>query len=297
MKQNLTLIAAALLIATLGTAQISTPAPSPHCELEQAVGLTDITLDYSRPGVKDRTIFAADGLVPYGEIWRTGANAATTIEFSRDVNFAGKEVPAGEYALYTIPNEGEWTVMLYSDLSLGGDVGNYDEANEVMRSTVKANDMGDWKVETFTMDLANISSEGAELELFWENTWVSVPIEVHTHDQVMSEIDKFASNPMADVAGNYLNSGWYIYNSGGDKEKALEYMSAGCQHTTSPYKYFYLARKAQIQADMGDYKAAVETCKAAHKSGLEAPENARGFYDNTVKDELNANMSEWKAKM
>jgi hypothetical protein len=265
--------------------------------LEQTVGLTDITIDYSRPGVKDRTIFAADGLVPYGQIWRTGANAATTIEFSRDVNFAGEDVEAGKYALYTIPNADEWTVMLYSDLTLGGYVDNYDESNEVMRATVKPQSTGDWMTETFTMDISNVTSEGADLDLFWENTWVAIPIKVHTHDQVMAQIEDFASNPMGEVAGNYLQSGWYIYTNGGDKETALEYVSAGCQHSNSPYKYYWLGRKAQIQADMGNYEDAIATAKEAHKAGMDAPENAKPFYENTVKAELNDNITAWKAKM
>ena len=116
-------------------------------------------------------------------------------------------------------------------------------------------------------------------------------------NQVMAQIDEFASNPMCEVAGNYLQSGWYMYTNGGDKEKALEYVSAGCQHSNSPYKYYWLGRKAQIQADMGDYKGAVATAKEAHKEGMEAPENAKPFYENTVKAELNENMTAWKAKM
>ena len=296
MRQTLTLILAVLAISTVSFAQISTPAPSPTANFQQAVGLTDVTINYSRPSMKDRTIFAADGLVPYGQIWRTGANQATTIEFSRDVNFGGADVPAGKYALYSIPGETEWTVMLYSDLSLGGNVGGYDQANEVMRTTVQAVKM-DISLETFTIDVGDLRDNKANVGLVWDNVYVPVPLVVHTHDQVMEQIESFASNPMADVAANYLNSGWYIYATDGDLEQALEYMSAGCMHTNSPFKYFWLGRKAEVQAAGGDYKGAIATAKEAHKAGEAAPDNARGFYEDTVKDQLNKNIQEWNSKM
>ena len=296
MRQTLTLVLAMLTLSTVSIAQISTPAPSPTANFTQTVGLTDVTINYSRPSMKDRTIFAADGLVPYGQIWRTGANAATTIEFSRDVNFGGADVPAGKYAVYSIPGASEWTVMLYSDLSLGGNVGGYDEANEVMRTTVPAVTM-DISLETLTLDLGDLRDNKATFGIVWDNVYVPVPLVVHTHDQVMEQIENFAANPMSDVAANYLNSGWYIYATDGDLEQALDYMSAGCKHSTSPFLYFWLGRKAEVQAAAGDYKGAIATAKQAHKAGEEAPDNARGFYDNTVKDQLNKNIQEWNSKM
>ena len=296
MSKVLTILICALAMATAGTAQISTPAPSPTAELELTIGLTEFELNYSRPSMKDRTIFAADGLVPYGKIWRTGANDATTIEFDRDIKFGGKDVDAGTYAIYTIPNEEEWTVMLYSDLELGGYVANYDESNEVLRTTVDATQV-DVTFETFTIGFGDLRAESATLQMYWENTWVSVPIEVHTHDQVMADIEKFASNPMSDVAGNYLNSAWYMYNNGGDKNQALEYMSKGCEYTTSPYLFYYLQRKAVMQAELGDYKGAIATAKEAHESGMSAEGDAKAFYDDTVKGEIEDHIAEWSAKM
>lgn len=133
MKRFLTTLLPTLFLCTMMQAQINVPAPSPTAEFKTKVGLTDVTLNYSRPSVKGRKIFATDGLVPYGQIWRTGANAASTIEFSEDVVFAGKDVPKGKYALYTIPGEKSWAVMLYSDVQLGGDTENYDASKEVAR--------------------------------------------------------------------------------------------------------------------------------------------------------------------
>ena len=294
MKKFLYALLPALLFATMSSAQIKTPAPSPSSELKATVGLTEITINYSRPGVKDRTIYADDGLVPFGKVWRTGANAATTIEFSEDVVFGGKEVEAGKYALYTIPRLEGWTVMLYSDLTLGGNVGNYDEENEVARTEAQPYEMA-WPVETFTIDVGSLRDDSAVLGLVWEKTFVGVPIEVHTDKQVSEQIDKFAANPMAQVAGNYLNSGWYLYNKGDDMDKALEFMSKGCEHTTSPFKYFWLNRKAQVQAKMGDYKGAITTAHEAHKAGQSAPENAQGFYNDTVKGQLDESIKKWSS--
>ena len=296
MKKTLTLFFAAMLTCTLVSAQISTPAPSPSHKSTQTVGLTDITLDYSRPSMKDRTIFAEDGLVPYGQIWRTGANQASTIEFSRDLEFGGVAVEAGTYALYTIPSAGKWTVMLYSDLSLGGNTGGYDEANEVMRAEVESGKM-DATVESFTIMVGDLKDDAGTVGLYWENTWVAIPFRVHTHEQVLAEIDAFASNPMSSVASNYLNSGWYLYATDGDMEQALDYMSAGCKHSTSPFLYFWLGRKAEVQAATGDYKGAVATAKEAHAAGSKAPDNAKGFYEDTVKGQLDANIAEWNSKM
>jgi tetratricopeptide (TPR) repeat protein len=246
--------------------------------------------------MKDRTIFAADGLVPFGQIWRTGANQSTTIKFDKDIKFGGKDVEAGTYALYSVPGETTWDIMLYSDLTLGGYVGNYDKSNEVLRVSVDAFEIPG-TIESFTIEFDNLRDGSASLILAWESMWISIPIEVHTHDQIMASIDKFAENPMADVAGNYLNSGWYIYTNGGDKAKALEYLDKGCEYTNSPYLFYYMQRKAVVQAAMGDYKGAVATAKAAHENGMNAPANAKGFYDDTVKAELDAHIAEWTAKM
>jgi Protein of unknown function (DUF2911) len=296
MKKLFTVLLPALLVFAMADAQIKTPQPSPTGGFTQGVGLTDFTVSYSRPGVKDRTIFAEDGLVPYGKVWRTGANGATTIEFSEDINFGGQDVEAGKYALYTIPGADTWSVMLYSDLTLGGNVGKYDESKEVANVKVSAHDMGDVTIQSFTIDLGDLADASCTLELLWASTFVAVPIKLNTDAQINAQIEKFASNPMADVAGNYLSAGWYMYNNGGDKDKANEYMQKGCEYSTSPFKFYWMDRASQVQASTGDYKGAVETAKAAHENGMNAPENAKGFYEDTVKGQLDANIAEWSKK-
>jgi hypothetical protein len=292
MKRIVLAFLPALLMCGLTQAQINTPAPSPTAKFTQEVGLTEITLDYSRPGVKDRTIFAADGLVPYGQIWRTGANAATTIEFSEDVVFGDKEVAKGKYALYTIPGADSWSFMLYSDTGLGGDVGNYDASKEVARASAKADAMP-FSVETMTLGIGNITDNSCELFLIWSNVYAGIPITVHTDKQVNAQIEAFAKNPMSEIASNYLNAGWYYYNKGEKLDVAADYMKKGVEYSNSPFKFFWMSRASEVLAKSGDKAGAIKMAKAAHEAGMKAPDNAKGFYQGTVKGQIDENLKKW----
>lgn len=292
MKRLLFALLPTLLLCTMGQAQLNTPAPSPTAEFKQKVGLTDITINYSRPGIKERTIFAADGLVPFGQIWRTGANQATTIEFSEDVVFGGKDVSKGKYALYTIPNADSWTVMLYSDTQLGGNTDDYDKSKEVARVTASPQKM-EFSLETFTIDVGDIRDNSATLGLIWESTYVPVPIKVHTDKQVNAQIENFAKNPMSQVASNYLNAGWYYYNKGEKLDVAADYMKKGVEYSNSPFKYFWMNRAAEVLAKKGDKAGALKMAKAAHENGMNAPEEAKGFYEGTVKAQIDENIKKW----
>ena len=163
-------LGAATLAAPAAQAQISTPQPSPKATVTQRVGLTDVTITYSRPSVKGRTVFGADNsLVPNGKRWRTGANATTSIKFSDDVTVEGVKVPAGEYGLYTVPRPGEWTVVLNKSLKQGADVDGFKDDQDVARFTIKPYKLPA-KVETFTIDFADLTPATATVELAWENT-------------------------------------------------------------------------------------------------------------------------------
>jgi hypothetical protein len=292
MKRIVLAFLPAFMLCGLLQAQINTPAPSPTAEFKQEVGLTDITLNYSRPGVKERTIFAADGLVPFGQIWRTGANSATTIEFSEDVMCGGKEVAKGKYAVYTIPGADSWSFMLYSDTNLGGDVGNYDPAKEVARASAKPSALP-FSVETMTMDIGTITDNSCELALIWENVYVGVPINVHTDKQVKAQIDAFASSPMSQIASNYLNAGWYYYNKGENLDVAADYMKKGVEYSNSPFKFFWMSRASEVLAKSGDKAGAIKMANKAHEAGKNAPDNAKGFYEGTVKGQIDANLKKW----
>jgi hypothetical protein len=155
--------------------QIEFPAPSPAATFKQQVGITDISVEYSRPSMRGRKIFG--GLVPYGEVWRTGANSATKITFSTDVKFGGADVAAGTYALFTIPAEGEWTVILNNVTGQWGSYA-YNAANDVTRISVKPTALPN-PIDTFSIGVSNLSAEGsATLYLMWEK--VRVPVEIKT---------------------------------------------------------------------------------------------------------------------
>ncbi len=165
----------AALSLTIGLQAQDKPAPSPASKLEQRVGTTDITITYSRPGVKDRTIFSKDGLQPYGEFWRVGANQATKIEFSKDVKVGGEELSAGAYTILAKPGKSEWMVMMYAYEANGW--GSYRQKDPDASWTIKPEAMKEM-VETFRIDVNNIRDYSADINLEWEKTRITLPIEV-----------------------------------------------------------------------------------------------------------------------
>ena len=176
-------LATVLLISVGATAQtLKTPAPSPSQTIKQAFGLADVTIEYSRPSVKGRVIYG--DLVPYGKMWRTGANASTKITFGDDVKVQGSPVAAGTYALYTIPDKEEWQILLYKDLTLGGNVDEYKAENEVIRVKAKSTRIVD-KVESFTINFADITSNTTNIELNWDNTRVAIQVSTDIDAKIM----------------------------------------------------------------------------------------------------------------
>lgn len=167
------------LLAMICTLQLNAqdkPAASPLGKVYQRLGVTDVEVEYSRPGVKGRSIFSADGLVPYGKLWRTGANSATKISFSTDVMIGGKTVPAGTYAIFSIPGADEWTIIFNSNPNQGG-TGNYEESKDVVRVTAETQELP-FSVENFTIIFNNVKPTSADLIMYWDNALVSVPISV-----------------------------------------------------------------------------------------------------------------------
>lgn len=171
--RSLVAFGAFLSLAVLASAQPNKPAPSPHQTVTQVVGTTAVTVDFSRPGVKGREIFG--GLVPFGTVWRTGANASTKVKLAGDAVIGGLEVPAGEYALYTIPGEQEWTIILSKDTGLWGS-GGYDEANDLGRFVAAPAPLED-AVESFTIGFDTFLDYKATMFLAWDHTRVEFPIE------------------------------------------------------------------------------------------------------------------------
>jgi len=284
-------LAAATLLAE---AQIQTPQPSPAASVSTVVGLTDVKVNYSRPKAKGRKIFGdgADFLVPFGQIWRTGANNGTIISFSDDVKFEGADVKKGEYLLFTIPAANEWTVMLYSDANAGAlNESNYDKTKEVARVTVKPEKLTE-KVETFTINISDLSdnSTGAKLQFAWENTSVKVNITAEYDAKVMKAIE----NGTRVSPGNYIAAARYYFENGKDLNKALEWITLGINNGNKA-AFWNIHTKAKIQDALGDKAGALAT---AQESLNLAKNNKDGDFGYTkMNEDLIKKLNEEIAKM
>jgi len=255
-----------IFTATTFQAQIKTPQPSPSTKVEQTVGLTDVTLEYSRPSMRGRTIF--NDLVPFNKRWRTGANANTKITFSTDVVIDGKDLKKGSYAIYTIPNKDSWEVVFYSDASNWGLPREWDDANVALKTSVKTNNLG-FDMETFTMafgDLADGTS--AMLYVMWEQTEIGIKITVPTDAIASKSIEKVMAGPSAN---DYFAAASYYKKSGKDLNQALTWIDKAV--ALNPDAFWMFRQKSLIQADLGDKKGAIKTAKISLEKATKA-ENA-----------------------
>lgn len=266
---------------TLATAQIKTPAPSPGAKIIQTVGLTDITVEYSRPSMKGRTIFG--GLVPYGEMWRTGANKNTMVTFSAPVNIAGKDLKAGTYALFTVPGQTEWEIIFYTDTENWGTPEKWDAAKEAVRFKAKAEKI-DFGIESFMIDLGDLTNDGCVVGIGWEKTWVSFPIKLTTDEVVAASIKKTMAGPSAD---DYYSAGRYYFESGKDLKQAYEWLHKSNEMDT---KFWKLRQESLVLAAMGKHKEAIAT---AEKSKAMAVEAGNKDYERMNTESI----SEWTKKM
>lgn len=228
------------------SAQLKTPAASPHSSIEQTVGLTEVAIDYSRPSVKGREVFG--GLVPFGSVWRTGANQPSKISFSDDVVFGGQPIPAGQYALYTIPGESEWTVIVFGSTELWGSMG-YDSKGDIARFTVKPETLSH-SVESMTFSIDALRNDSAVVQLSWDRTRIAMPLEVPTDAKVMAQIAELKDTPAFENPGALFGAATYYHESGKDLEVALDWVSKACDLSDRP-AYWMFARKARIEVDLG----------------------------------------------
>lgn len=270
---------AGLLFTVSSFGQIQIPIASPAGSVSGDVGLTTVSVNYFRPGVKGRIIFGEGGIVPFGSIWRTGANNGSKVTFSTDVKFGNQEVAAGDYLLFSVPGEEKWDVMLYSDLSIGGNTTGYDETNEVAKISVKPETL-DNSVERLTFTLADVSSDNtmANLRLTWENTGVNMPITVSFDEAIMNEIaTKTKVNP-----GNYLAGARYYMETGKDLDQALEWVNMYLAVGENSKQFWNTHLKAQILAAKGNSKEAI---KVAEQSLAAAKANAGGAFGYDKRNE------------
>lgn len=262
MKKLLCLIAL-IAISLNVNAQIDTPAPSPTSKIEQKVGLSDVTLEYSRPSMRGRSVFG--NLVPYGSLWRLGANANTKITFSDDVTVGGNTLKAGTYAIFATPNQTTWDVVFYSDASNWGTPQNWDESKVAAKVTVPVNTLP-FEIETFTMAFDNLTSGSAFLGMFWENVYVGVEFKVPTDAKVSAAIEKTMKGPNAN---DYYASAVYYLSEGKDINQAKAWMDKAMSMTDKP-AYWQLRQQSLIYAKTGDKKGAIEIAKKSLAGATEA---------------------------
>lgn len=273
----------AMIIANYALeAQVKTPAPSPKSVLNQVVGLTDVTIDYSRPSAKGRIVFG--DLVPFGKVWRTGANANTTVSFSDDVVIKGATLKKGKYALYVMPKADMWEVIFYTTTDNWGTPENWDEKKVAVQTNVDPIALGN-NVETFTIAINNLTNDSATIDISWEKTMVSVKFDVPTNKTANASIEKVLAGP---TAGDYFSSGQYLLQSNGDLGKALEYLNKAISMTKpgADVPFWYQRQKSLVQAKMGDKAAAIATAKLS-LAGAEKEKN-----DDYVKMN-NDSIKEW----
>ena len=280
MKKFLLLLCVVLVSFSM-EAQIDTPAPSPSSKLKQTVGLTDVTVEYSRPSMRGRTIYG--DLVPFDKVWRTGANARTKITFSENVTVDGQELKAGSYAIFTKPSAQSWEVFFYTEYQGGGAPGEWDETKVAAKTTVEAKAMT-WPMESFTISIDDLSDNGATLAILWEKTYVGVKFEVPTDAAVTKNIESVLNGP---GAGDYYAAAVYYASSGKDINKAKEWMDKAMSMTEKP-AFWQLRQQSLIQAKSGDKKAAIATAK---KSLAASEEAGNADYVKMNKDSL----KEWGA--
>lgn len=264
------LAAFALLACTAGlfaqAPKINFPAASPAATVTQRVGLTDIQINYNRPGAKGRKVFG--GLVAYDHVWRTGANTATKISFSTPVKLNGTEVPAGTYELFTIPGVNEWTVIIHKNMSQWGAYA-YDEKNDVARVRAKPRALAD-SVETLILGLNDIRDESATLYIAWEKTLVPISLTVDVKATLVPQIE-------AVMAGGgdklpYAQAAMYYLENGLDLKKAAAWMDAAI--AAQPDAFYLVYRKALILESLGDKAGAIATAQKSLEAAQKAPSPA-----------------------
>ncbi|EJL65202.1 DUF2911 domain-containing protein [Flavobacterium sp. CF136] len=249
------LIALAIILAPFATeAQIKTPQASPKGYIKQTVGLTDVEVTYSRPSARGRAVFG--NLVPFGKIWRTGANENTIINFSDDVVIDGKTLKKGKYSIYTIPKIESWEVIFYLSTDNWGLPENWNESYVVLRTTVKE-DALPTPVESFTIGINGLDQNFAYLEMAWENSHVALKFEVPTSKIATASIQKTLAGP---TWNDYYAASQYLFQSNGNMISARDYVDKALEMSTE--KPYYLTRlKSLIQAKQGDKAGAIETAK------------------------------------
>lgn len=245
------------------------PVPSPGSKLEQKVGLTDVTLEYSRPGVKGRKIFGE--LVPYGKVWRFGANKNTMVTFSTDVTIDGKELKAGTYSIFATPTEKEWTIAFNTDTEQWG-AGNYSSEKDAL--SVKVKPQKNSKHETFTLEINDVTTNGAVISMVWDEVRVNIPFKVNTHKIAMANIEA-AIKEGKDLDQVYYQAARYFHTGRKEDKTAMEYIEKS-NKVKENFRATYL--KAQILMGQDKKDDAIAAAEKAMKLAMDAKEDGWANY-------------------
>jgi Protein of unknown function (DUF2911)/Tetratricopeptide repeat len=239
--RKLFITAIAAFIFFIADAQLKTPAPSPTQTIKQDFGLANVELSYSRPGIKGRKVFG--DLVPFGKVWRTGANSATTLTFGDAVTIGGTKIPAGKYGLLTIPDKKSWVIIISKQTDVTNPA-DYKQDQDLVRVEVKTMDM-DESMETFTMQFANVKPSTCELHIMWDKTVVALPIATDVETKVMAQIDQLMNKDNRP----YFNAAMYYMDNGKDLNQALAWFDKAVE--LQPNAFFIHHQRANCLAKLG----------------------------------------------
>jgi len=255
-------VAGIMLSGNLQAQDVKLPSASPAQTVTQEFALSSISLSYSRPAVKGRVIFG--DLVPYGQIWRTGANSPTKIKFGEDVSIDGKPVPAGEYALYSVPTANTWTFILSKKLSLWGSIG-YQQSDDLMRFTATPQKLP-FKIENFSILFANQTANSVDVQLLWDDVAVGFTVKADIDNKILSSIE----TAMKGDKKPYFQAASYYFEKGLDLNKAADWSAEAVK--AQPDAYWVEHLRAKILLKKGDKKGAVAAAQSSLKKA-EAQKN------------------------
>jgi hypothetical protein len=255
-------IAAFLTLSGSINAQITMPSASTTTSVKQPVGMAEITLDYSRPSAKGRKIMGE--IVPFGAMWRTGANSPTKFTTTDSLTVMGKGLPKGTYVIMTKPGKDAWEVMFNKNPKANAtDETALFPADNVVSISVPAMKTG-MMVETFTMGIGNITNTSASLDIAWENTMISIPFTNDIDSKIMAQIKQKLDGP---TQADYFAMSQYYFDSGKELAKSLEFADKAL---AKGERFWMLRHKSLVQAKMGDKKGAIETAKKSLAAATEA---------------------------
>jgi len=257
------LLCLCLLISFNISSQIQTPAPSPATKVQQTIGLTDVTLEYARPSVRNRVVFG--NLVPYDKIWRTGANENSVITFSTSVKIGDADVPAGKYSIYTVPNKDSWEFILYSDYNNWGLPSDWDENKVVIRQGFTPIKLEN-KMETFKFAFDDLTNNSFTLGVTWGYFYLPVEIKLPTTNIVMSSIEEVLKNP---TSSDLYKAAVYLLQENRDLRMAKEWMNQAITMMDNP-RFYHLRQQSLIYAALKDYKMAIKVAQASLEKSIVA---------------------------